>query len=80
MGTLLCIDTSQVELYGDYDEFEGSQLLITLVRCDFTDPANNCIKDEDIDMADWLDDRYFAVLFNERKFDKTKKAGERSVP
>ena len=80
MGKLLCIDTSQVELYGDYDEIEGSQLIISLARCNDYDARNNCIKDEDIDMQDWLDDRYFAILYNERKFDKTKDAGQRSVP
>lgn len=60
-----CLDTSSVELYGDYYSSKAQSLTIKYEKCDYTRNAF-CKSDEEI--SDFLLGKYILINMNQVKF------------
>ena len=59
-----CLDEDSLDLFGNFDTYAGSNLLVTLEKCDRKE--RECKDDKVID--EWLAFKYIVILQNSEKF------------
>ena len=60
-----CLDEDSLDLFGNFDSYAGSNLLVTLEKCD-PEERDDCKDDAVID--EWLAFKYIVILQNSEKF------------